>query len=227
MNSDESPVVAELLGTVVSIAAPGTLVPDGGELAVLEAMKMQHPVLADGPVEVARVLAEVGETVAEGSVLLTTRHRRDTLFKAADPVQYADLSEIRDRHAALLDDARAEKLAKIRSRGRRTARENLADLADPGSFVEYGPLALAAQRRRRTREELAEMSPADGLIGGTATIDGHPVVVLSYDYSVLAGTQGMVGHHKTDRLLDLAARRGWPVVLSPRAGAAGRATTTA
>jgi acetyl-CoA carboxylase carboxyltransferase component len=131
---------------------------------------------------------------------------------------YADLTEVRDRHAALLDDARADKLAKIRSRGRRTARENLADLVDPGSFVEYGPLALAAQRRRRTREELTGMSPADGLIAGTATVDGHPVVALSYDSSVLAGTQGIIGHDKTDRLLDVAARRRLPVILFAEGG---------
>jgi acetyl-CoA carboxylase carboxyltransferase component len=218
MSSDESPVVASLVGTVVFIAAPGTLVPDGGELALLEAMKMQHPVLADGPVEVARVLAAVGETVSEGAVLLTVVSRPSLPASATSSTEYADLTEVDDRHAAVLDDARVAKLAKIRSRGRRTARENLADLVDPGSFVEYGPLALAAQRRRRSREELADMSPADGLIGGTATVDGRPVVVLSYDYSVLAGTQGMVGHDKTDRLLDVAARRSLPVILFAEGG---------
>jgi len=206
------------MGTVVSVAAPGTLVPAGGELAVLESMKMQHPILADGPVEVVRVLAAVGETVAAGAVLLTLRPRPAAAGVSADVVQYADLTEVRERHVGVLDAARADKLAKIRARGRRTARENLADLIDPGSFVEYGPLALAAQRRRRSREELADMSPADGLIGGTATVDGQPVVVLSYDYSVLAGTQGMVGHDKTDRLLDIAARRRLPVVLFAEGG---------
>src|SRR5262249_44149962 len=152
------------------------------------AMKMQHPVVADGPAEVSRVLVEIGDTVAEGSVLLTLHSRPPVSAAAASSdvgfadSGLADLGAVLERHAALLDSARAGKLAKIRSRGRRTARENIADLVDARSFVEYGPLALAAQRRRRSREELADLSPADGLIGGTATVDGHPVVVLSYDY---------------------------------------------
>ena len=104
------------------------------------------------------------------------------------------------------------------AKGRRTARENLDDLLDPGSFVEYGPLIYAAQERRRPRQELIERTPADGLVGGTGTIGGRPVLALSYDYTVLAGTQGWRNHAKKDRLFELAYERGLPVVLFAEGG---------
>ena len=112
-----------------------------------------------------------------------------------------------------------------RAVGRRTARENVADLVDDGSFVEYGPLVIAAQRRRRSLEELIERTPADGMIGGIGTVngdlfDGHAaqVVAVSYDYTVLAGTQGLQNHRKKDRLFDLAESMRLPVVFFTEGG---------
>jgi acetyl-CoA carboxylase carboxyltransferase component len=130
----------------------------------------------------------------------------------------ADLRAVRERHEIGLDAARAEAVAKRHERGRRTARENLAELVDDGTFVEYGPLVFAAQERRRSREELIARTPADGLIGGVGEIDGQRCVAASYDYTVLAGTQGMRGHQKKDRLFELAERRRLPVVLFAEGG---------
>ena len=105
-----------------------------------------------------------------------------------------------------------------RDRGRRTARENLTDLVDDGSLVEYGPLMFAAQERRRSKQELIERTPADGLVAGVAEVNGDPCVAMSYDYTVLAGTQGMRNHLKKDRLFELAERRRLPVVLFAEGG---------
>ena len=109
-------------------------------------------------------------------------------------------------------------MAKRRASGRRTARENVADLVDEGTFVEYQPLIFAAQEGRRSREELIARTPADGLVGGLGEIDGQSAVVMSYDYTVLAGTQGMRNHLKKDRLFELAERRRLPVVLFAEGG---------
>jgi acetyl-CoA carboxylase carboxyltransferase component len=136
----------------------------------------------------------------------------------ADGNARADLRAVRERHELGLDAARPEAVAKRRERGRRTARENLAELVDVGTFVEYGPLVFAAQERRRSREELIERTPADGLIGGVGEIDGQRCVAMSYDYTVLAGTQGMRGHQKKDRLFELAERSRLPVVLFAEGG---------
>jgi acetyl-CoA carboxylase carboxyltransferase component len=130
----------------------------------------------------------------------------------------ADLQAVRERHEIGLDAARPEAIAKRHERGRRSARENLAELLDPDSFVEYGPLLFAAQERRRSREELIARTPADGLVAGVGEIDGMRCVALSYDYTVLAGTQGMRGHLKKDRLFELAERRRLPVVLFAEGG---------
>src|ERR1700681_4877319 len=130
----------------------------------------------------------------------------------------ADLLAVRERHEIGLDAARAEAVAKRHERGRRTARENLADLLDEGTFVEYGPLLFAAQERRRSREELIARTPADGLVGGIGEIEGQRCVAMSYDYMVLAGTQGIRNHAKKDRLFEIAARRKLPVILLAEGG---------
>ncbi len=135
-----------------------------------------------------------------------------------------DLTELRARRALTEDPARAEAVAKRHERGGRTARENLADLIDEGSFVEYGRFAIAAQRGRRELDDLIARTPADGFIGGTATVDGElfgeraACAVLSYDYTVLAGTQGALGHRKKDRLFELIERMRLPAVLFAEGG---------
>lgn len=135
-----------------------------------------------------------------------------------------DLAEVLERKRLTGDDARPEAVERRRAGGRRTARENLADLVDSGSFVEYGALAIAAQRMRRETEELIARTPADGLIAGTARINGDlhrdraACAVLSYDYTVLAGTQGAIGHRKKDRLFELIERMRLPTVLFAEGG---------
>ncbi len=134
-----------------------------------------------------------------------------------DPVR-PELAELRARTAATLDPARPDAVARRRKTGQRTARENIADLVDAGSFAEYGGLALAAQRARLGLDELIAASPADGLLAGTATVGGARVMVLAYDYTVFAGTQGGMSHKKLDRMLALAAQWRLPVVLFAEGG---------
>jgi acetyl-CoA carboxylase carboxyltransferase component len=135
-----------------------------------------------------------------------------------------DLAELRRREALTRDEARPEAVRRRHRAGGRTARENIADLVDPGSLVEYGRFAIAAQRGRRELEDLIERTPADGLIGGTARINGElfgergACAVLSYDYTVLAGTQGALGHRKKDRLFELIERMRLPTVLFAEGG---------
>ncbi len=136
-----------------------------------------------------------------------------------------DLQRVLARHALALDAARPDAVAKRHALGLRTARENIADLCDPGSFVEYGALAVAAQRSRRSDEDLQRNTPADGMVTGLARVNGAlfpaeraQVAVLAYDATVLAGTQGFRNHQKTDRLLGLALKHKLPVVLFAEGG---------
>jgi acetyl-CoA carboxylase carboxyltransferase component len=142
---------------------------------------------------------------------------------SGDP-EREDLAEVLARRALTEDAARGEAVERRHEAGGRTARENISDLVDPGSFVEYGRFAIAAQRGRREVEDLIERTPADGLIGGTASVnrdlfgEGAACAVLSYDYTVLAGTQGALGHRKKDRLFELIERMRLPTVLYAEGG---------
>ncbi len=129
-----------------------------------------------------------------------------------------DLAELLRRRLLTEDAARPQALERRHGRGGRSARENVADLVDAGSWVEYGRYAVAAQRGRRSAEELIAGTPADGLVAGTATIDGRPAAVLAYDYTVLAGTQGVFGHLKKDRMFELIERMRLPVVFFAEGG---------
>ncbi len=220
-----SAVHAPFAGTVIAIAHdPGEAIAAGSALVILEAMKMEHEVIAEHDGVVAQVEVEVGDTVDEGQLLAVVHpgdpaEATDHLSDAADAdAPREDLESVIARHALTLDAARPEAIAKRHERGGRSARENLAELVDEGSFVEYGPLMFAAQERRRDRDELVRRTPADGLVGGVGEIDGRPTVVMSYDYTVLAGTQGMRNHLKKDRLFELAEDRRLPVVLFAEGG---------
>jgi acetyl-CoA carboxylase carboxyltransferase component len=233
--SPELAVTAPFAGVVVAIEhSPGVLVRAGTALIVLEAMKMEHEVVAQSDGVVRRVQVAVGDTVQEGEVLVVLSYGDGAANELTDGSPPAtlnpdavranpdavrdDLAAVRERHALGLDAARPDAVARRREQARRTARENLAELVDEGSYVEYGPLIFAAQERRRSREELIAATPADGLIAGVGDVEGNPCVAMSYDYTVLAGTQGMRGHLKKDRLFELAERRRLPVVLFAEGG---------
>jgi acetyl-CoA carboxylase carboxyltransferase component len=215
-------IASSLQGTVVRILAPGATVVAGAEVATVESMKMEHPVPAPEGGRVAEVLVAVGDVVHPGDVLAVLAPLAVEGGVVAPPVpptvDRIDLAEVRARHEVGLDAARPDAVARRRRTGQRTARENVADLLDPGSLVEYGPLVIAAQRRRRELQDLIERTPADGLVGGVGTVGGRPVAVLSYDYTVLAGTQGLQNHRKKDRLFEVAERQRLPVVFFTEGG---------
>jgi acetyl-CoA carboxylase carboxyltransferase component len=173
-----------------------------------------------------------GSTVGQGALLLTLEPIADSAHTAGaaaarlDPDEIRpDLQRLREREAFTLDARRPEAVAKRHAQGQRTARENIADLCDPGSFIEYGALAVAAQSRRRSAEDLIANTPADGMVTGIGAINGAEfgeersrTVVMAYDATVLAGTQGVRNHAKTDRLLGIAAEQSLPVVLFAEGG---------
>lgn len=216
--SGEVTVNAPLSGTVVSLEqAPG-------ELGLIEAMKMHHPIPAPAHTE-ARPLVTVGTTVARGEPVFAIRpleHAEETETRAPTADVHPGVDEVIKRHEHTRDEARVASVAKIHARNRRTARENLADLLVPGSFVEYGPLAIAAQTARRSVADLVANTSGDGIIGGVGSVrtpaGPRRAVVMSYDYMVLAGTQGARNHAKTDRLLSVARSKRLPVVLFAEGG---------
>jgi len=219
-----------LVGTVVAVkVAVGDVVSAGTELVIIESMKMEHPVVAEIACRISALFATVGKTVNEGEVLV--EYVAESISQNTDVAsvpasgQRADLEQLRRRQELLLDSSRSEAVAKRHARGQRTARENVADLIDEGTFVEYGSFGVAAQRSRRSEEDLIANTPADGLITGLAKINSEMFgaentncAVVAYDYTVLAGTQGFINHRKKDRIFEVAKRNMTPVVLFAEGG---------
>ena len=135
-----------------------------------------------------------------------------------------DLLELERRQLYLEDDQRKKAVEKRHHQGKRTARENIDDLCDKDSFEEIGALVVAAQKGRKTLETLRKETPADGLICGIGRINSAEFkkncscYILSYDYTVLAGTQGAFGHKKTDRMMALAEKANAPILFFVEGG---------
>jgi acetyl-CoA carboxylase carboxyltransferase component len=224
------PILSPLHAQIVQwLVQPGQTVAKGDVLLVVEAMKMEHEIRAEAPGVLGTHFFVAGESVEEGGLLSnierTTQVPQDLEAKKTlnNPptvavAQRGDLQRLQKRMAFTADDARPEAVAKRHALGMRTARENIAALVDPGSFVEYGALAVAAQRSRRSEEDLIANTPADGMVCGIGTVHGQRTVVMAYDATVLAGTQGMRNHQKTDRMLGLALQHKLPVVLLAEGG---------
>ena len=223
MTDIRSPLQAHIVQTLVQ---PGQAVHTGQLLLVLEAMKMEHEICAPADGTVRALQCQEGDTVQEGAVLLVLDAAAPAKVAPApapatpiaDPDLRPDVARVHARHALTLDASRPEAMAKRHALGLRSARENIADLVDAGSFSEYGALAVAAQSKRRSAEDLARNTPADGMVCGTARVNGQPCVVMAYDATVLAGTQGMRNHQKTDRMLGVALQNKLPVVLFAEGG---------
>ncbi len=226
------PITAPHQGILVSIDVNvGDAVQRGQRVAVMEAMKMESIVEANCDGVVHEIVVAVEEAVSTGQPLLFIEpvDAVGGRVEQGQPVDLdairPDLQEVRERHAIGLDESRPEAVARRRSSGQRTVRENIAELCDADSFIEYGALTLAGQRRRRPLEELIALSPADGLVAGIGRVNGAlfpdeqaRCLVLAYDYTVFAGTQGVMNHKKTDRLLRLAQQWKLPIVLFAEGG---------
>ncbi len=218
-------------GTVVECLPAGQLVQQGEVIAVLEAMKMEFVVEAPASGQIVESLVATGAVVQEGQALAFLRADEKAgqagLVRQAVDLDHIrpDLSEVLQRKAELQDAARPEAVARRRASGQCTARENLAALFRSEDYLEYGDFAVAAQRKRRSMEELKRTTPADGMVTAIGSVNADlfgpsrsKVAALAYDYTVLAGTQGAYNHMKTDRLLQVAEKSRLPVVLFAEGG---------
>ena len=225
-------VAAPMQGTIVSVdVREGELVREGQQLFVMEAMKMEHVIRAHVSGMVRQIAVAERDAIFEGHPLAFIEEAEVEVVEATEAEKVdldrirPDLAEVYERHARGLDEARPEAVARRRKTRQRTARENIEDLCDPGTFVEYGALVLAAQRRRRALDDLMKNTPADGLVAGIGRVNGDlfddsraQCIAMSYDYTVLAGTQGQQNHRKKDRMFEMAAARRLPVVLFTEGG---------
>jgi acetyl-CoA carboxylase carboxyltransferase component len=230
-----SPLQAQLVQCLVAV---GDTVQPGDVLFILEAMKMEHELRAQVGGVVTQLYFQAGDVVNTDDLLLVLEQQRPQIqrpsaalaFENSVTTHRTDLQNVLTRHASTLDAQRSDAVAKRHALGFRTARENIADLCDldqsgNNHFLEYGALAIAAQSSRRSHEDLIANTPADGMVTGIGSINAAKVshdraktVIMAYDATVLAGTQGMRNHQKTDRLLGIALQNKLPVVLFAEGG---------
>ena len=228
-------IEAPLVGSVVSVDVDvGDKVAKGDTLLVLEVMKVQTNISAPQAGVVRSIHVQTSQPVEKGAVLieLTDPAAENDSADIAVPDSDTTLGygeeaahDFQQRRNKALDDARPAAVAAQHKKGYFTARENLANLCDSDSFIEYGQLAVAAQRQRKSFEELQTDTAADGIITGIAKINSEwlgsehsGAAIVINDYSVLAGTQGYYHHQKLDRILAVARDRRLPVIMYTEGG---------
>jgi acetyl/propionyl-CoA carboxylase alpha subunit/acetyl-CoA carboxylase carboxyltransferase component len=226
-------VASHIQGAVIKVLVEvGQPVAMGQPLFIVEAMKMENEIIAPGCGVVRQLFAREGELVVAGAALCTLvrSEGEEAAGQAAvavvDPsVIRPDLAEVLERRALWMDAARPEMVTRRHARHQRTTRENVADFCDEGSFHEYHGFVVAAQRARRTLDDLIRNTPADGQVCGVGRVNGDrfgdhrtQCAVVAYDYSVLAGTQGHNNHLKTDRMLEVALKNRIPAIFFAEGG---------
>ena len=225
-------IASPLQGTIVSLSVGiGDAVRAGQTLLIMESMKMEHEIRAEKSGVVQRISVSPGDTIVEGLTLLVLEeaHVEGGADHAEETIDLdfirPDLDRVLTRRSFTRDENRPDAVARRRKTGQQTARENIGHLVDPGTFVEYGPLVLAAQRSRRSEEELIVKSPADGMVTGVGSVNGDlfddpasRCAIMSYDYTVFAGTQGVQNHRKTDRMIGVAESGRMPMILFAEGG---------
>jgi acetyl/propionyl-CoA carboxylase alpha subunit/acetyl-CoA carboxylase carboxyltransferase component len=225
-------VASPIQGTIVAInVTEGDAVQKGAQVAVVEAMKMEHVIKAPHAGVVRAVTMHAGDVVREGFPIIFIKEAA-VEGGAAAALEEIDLEHIRDdlaeniaRHALTLDEKRPQAVARRRKTGYKMPRENIERLVDPGSFKEYWPLVVARQHQRYSLDELRKATPGDGVVAGMCNINGHlfdetrsRAALVHYDYTVLAGTQGGRNHYKQDRMFELAHRFRLPLIMFGEGG---------
>ena len=228
------PVLAPMQGMMVEIpVAEGQSVHQGQAVAVLEALKMEHVIEAPESGVIREITLSKGDTIFEDTpiVFIEPQAVAGELSTAAaidyDEIR-ADLAEVNHFHALTKDEARPVATAKRHDANKRTARENIYDLCDDGSFIEYGALVTASRFPKDSREDLEERvtkTTSDAMVMGVGRVNSNIVgeeharcVAMSYDYTVLAGTQGNKNHQKQDRMFGVAEKYRIPIVIYTEGG---------
>lgn len=234
-----TPVRSPLQGTIVEVmVVEGDAVREGQQIFVMDSMKMEHQIKSDIGGIVRKLTVSQKDIVYAGHPLVFIEETDvgEAIVEAESEIdlEYIPprLQEVFDLHALGMDENRPVQVKRRHDKGKRTQRKSLAELVDPGTWIEYAPLVLAMQRERRSLEELRVKTPADGLIAGIGTVNGDlfdeqraSTVVWMYDETVLAGTQGFFGHQKSDRMIKIADEQSLPMIVWAE-GVGGRSGDT-
>ena len=232
-------IASPLQGTIIQILVEeGDAVREGQQMFVMDSMKMEHIINSDIGGYLRQLTVAVGDVVYEGHPLAFIEQadvgeaiREEEAEIDLDYIR-PDLQKLFDNLDAGKDENRQPWVERRHAKGKLTQRESLAELVDEGTWVEMGELVLPARHRIMSIEEMRVRAPADGMITGIGTVNGDlfdehraTTLVAMYDETVWAGTQGMMGHQKTDRVIKFADEQATPLIVWAE-GAGGRSGDT-
>lgn len=216
-------------GTVIAVyVEAGQAIGEGQPVAIIESLGLRHLLKAPANGRVALVHATGGDPIARDASIADIDTSADVAPPAVETElprdgTRSDLIELNERRSLIYDAARQDKVDRRHAKGQRTAREDIDQLLDAGSFREYGPLVTAGSWQKQ--QWLRETTPTDGIVMGIGSVNGDQfgpeasrVAVAHYDYMVVAGTQGGRGHYKQDRLFEMARRYRLPMIMFAEGG---------
>lgn len=127
----------------------------------------------------------------------------------AGPTMAEHVETLRERKEQYRGMGGPEKIARQHELGKLTVRERIDLLFDPGTFIEYG---LLGHHQSQAPQMQGKFTPADGNVCGIGEIEGRKACVVAYDFTVMAGSMGMIGEFKAGRMRELALRERIPIV---------------
>ena len=234
-----TPVRSPMQGTILEVmVAEGDAVREGQQMFVMDSMKMEHLIKSDVGGILRQLMVKPGDIVYEAHPLAFIEEA-DVGEAIVEKAREIDLDYIPERlqeffelQAMGADENRREWVDKRHAKGKMTQRECLAELIDEGSWFEMGELVLPARHMIMSDKEMRRRAPGDGMITGIATVNRDQfdeqratTLIAMYDETIWAGTQGMMGHQKTDRIIKLADEQATPLILWAE-GAGGRSGDT-
>ncbi|WP_166423940.1 carboxyl transferase domain-containing protein [Paraglaciecola sp. 20A4] len=238
--SDPNIITASSIAVVSAIQVnQGQTITQGQLLMTLHLMGTDLPIISPTSGVITFIRVELDDEVEAGQPLLEIADlgQDDTSLEINHVISNVEsaLLAFHARQALTLDEQRSQQLTKRQALGYRSARQNLTQLCDADSFMEYGQFAVAAQRQRRDYQELKSAAAADGIITGVGLVNSEiahnqqsasqigssarfKTAIVINDYSVLAGTQGFFHHQKLDRILAVAEKQSLPVIMYTEGG---------
>ena len=119
------------------------------------------------------------------------------------------VAELNEKKAKFREMGGAERVKRQHDQNKLTARERIDLLFDAGTFVEFG---LLAHHQSQSPAMQGKFTPGDGVVTGVGDIDGRKACVIAYDFTVMAGSMGMVTEIKATRMRELALRERIPLI---------------
>ena len=147
--------------------------------------------------------------MAEAKPEAPAPERASVNYSYEGPTMAEAAAELQEKKAKVREMGGAERVQRQHDQSKLTVRERLDLLFDEGTFVEFG---ILGHHQSQSPAMQGKFTPADGVVTGIGDIDGRKACVIAYDFTVMAGSMGMVTEIKASRMRELALRERVPLI---------------